>query len=155
MISESFTIRKYIAWYAFRILCHKKVYCLARFQDPVSWECTLPGMTSGSSIIIMYIAWYDFRILLHNNVYAWAPDSISLLGGVLECVSAPPGKTLQIWSLSSNDYHSKNRIEILCKNPVWMPRDLLSQPDFSRNFWDHRTLARMSTWTARTTSKLC
>ena len=36
MISVASAIRKYIAWYAFRILCHTKVYCLVCFQNPLS-----------------------------------------------------------------------------------------------------------------------
>ena len=42
MITGSSTIRKYVAWYEFRVLYHKKVY-----------------------------AWYDLRILCHKKVYAW------------------------------------------------------------------------------------
>ena len=47
---------------------------------------------------------------------------------------------------TSNDYDSNNCIEIQCKNPVQMPRDLLSWLDILGNFWTCRTLARMSTW---------
>ncbi len=68
MISGSTILRKYIAWYDFRILYPEKVCCLVRFQDPLSWKSILPGMISGSSAVSKYIAWYDFRILCHKTV---------------------------------------------------------------------------------------
>ena len=69
MMSGSSVIRKYIAWYDFKLLCCKKVYCLVWFQNPLSQDSILPGMISespvlrtympgmisGSSVIIMYI----------------------------------------------------------------------------------------------------
>ena len=67
------------------------------------------------------------------------------LGGVLERVSAPGQRKNKIWSICSNDYASKTRIEILCKKPVPMPQDVFSQADFFGNSWDDRTLAKMST----------
>ena len=62
MISESCMFRKCIAWYDFRVLNSKKVYCLVWFQDPLSSESI--------------------------NLSPW--PCISLVS-VLECVSTPPG----------------------------------------------------------------
>ncbi len=69
MISGSFNIRKYIAWYYFRILYHQKVHCLVLFQDPLPSTSILPGMISGPFTIIMYAAWYCFRILCRKKVH--------------------------------------------------------------------------------------
>ena len=161
MISRSFTIRKYIAWYDFKILCLEKVYCLVCFRDPLSWESILPGMLSGSFVIRKYIAWYEFRILFHKNVYPWVPDFVPDL--VPDFVpDLVPDFVPDLWVSynvflhllatfckydvpSSNDYASKNRLEILCKNPVRMPRYLFPRPDILAYFWNHRTLVRMST----------
>ena len=55
MISESFVFRKYTAWFAFRILCLQKVYCLVCFQDPLSSEIILPGMLSGFFVFRKYM----------------------------------------------------------------------------------------------------
>jgi hypothetical protein len=92
MISRSSVIRMYTAWYDFKILYHKNVYCLERFQDPLSWECILPGMISRPSVIRyilpgiiskslvirMYMNWYDFKILCHKNLYClvWFQDPL-------------------------------------------------------------------------------
>ena len=65
--------------------------------------------------------------------------------GVLECVFRPPGKIFKRRPSSQFDYHIKNRIEILCKEPVRMPRDLFFRSGTLRKSWNHRTLARMST----------
>ena len=37
--SASSVIRLYTAWYDFKILRHKHVYCLVWFQDPLLWGC--------------------------------------------------------------------------------------------------------------------
>jgi len=50
-----------------------------------------------------------------------------------------------IWTICSNDYASKTRIEILCKKAVPMPHDVFSEADFFGNSRDDGTLARMST----------
>ena len=65
--------------------------------------------------------------------------------GVLECVFRAPGKIFKRRLSSQFDYHIKNRIEILCKEPVRMPRDLFSRSGTLRKSWNHRTLARMAT----------
>ena len=44
-----------------------------------------------------------------------------------------------------NDYHGENRIEILCRTPVRMPRDLRPRPEIFVKSWNHRTLVRMFT----------
>ena len=40
-------------------------------------------------------------------------------------------------ALSPNDHDSKNRIKIMCKNPVRMPRHVFSRPDILRKSWNH------------------
>ncbi len=74
MISESFTIRKYMAWYDFRTLCHKKVvfpffYSVFFFFLFFCFLFYMPGMISGSCTVRKYTAWYDFRILYYKKVY--------------------------------------------------------------------------------------
>ena len=46
---------------------------------------------------------------------------------------------------SRNDYHYKNRIEILYKKTCCAAPRLLSRAGFLGNYWNHRTLTRMST----------
>ena len=47
---------------------------------------------------------------------------------------------------SSNDYHHKNRIEILYKKTCFAAPHLFSHADFFGNYWNYsRTLTRMST----------
>ena len=46
---------------------------------------------------------------------------------------------------SSNDYHHKNRIEILYKKTCFAAPHLFSDADFFGNYWNYRTLIRMST----------
>ena len=46
---------------------------------------------------------------------------------------------------SQFDYHSENRIEILCLYPCRTPQEVFSRPDSSRKSWTGRILARMST----------
>ena len=40
-----------------------------------------------------------------------------------------------------NDYHHKNRIEILCKKTCFTAPRFFSRADFSGNYWNYRTLA--------------
>ena len=54
-----------------------------------------------------------------------------------------------------NDYHYKDRIEILFINSCSKALYFFSQPDFSRQFWNYRTLTRMSTVRARATKYEC
>ena len=117
MISGSSVVRKYIAWYDFRILCHKTVH-----------------------------AWYDFRILCHKNVHTWIPEYVSLLWVSWNVFLHPLATFCKYGISSQNDYHSKNRVEIMCKNPVRMPRYLFPRPDILAYFWNHRTLVWMFTW---------
>ena len=85
MLSLSSVVRQFMAWYDFKVLYRKKVYCLVGFQSPVIirkyiarndfrifFFKTVYGLVqrriSGSSILIKYIAWYEFRILCHKKV---------------------------------------------------------------------------------------
>jgi len=52
----------------------------------------------------------------------------------------------KLWSICSNDYASKMRIEIMCKKMCCIAPQFFSQPDFLGNSSDDRTLARMSAW---------
>ena len=46
---------------------------------------------------------------------------------------------------SQNDYHSKYRLGILCREPVWMLRYLFPRPGILVISWKYRTLVWMST----------
>ena len=46
---------------------------------------------------------------------------------------------------SRNDYHYKNRIEILYKKTFFTAPHVYSRADFLGNYWNYRTLAWMST----------
>ena len=52
-----------------------------------------------------------------------------------------PAQKIDIWSICSNDYASKTRIEILRKNMCWIAPHRFSQLHFLGNSWDDRTLA--------------
>jgi len=69
--------------------------------------------------------------------------------GCVQCSSilGTQHKNIKIWSICSNDYASKTRIETLCKKMCCVAPHRFSQLHFLDDAWDDRTLARMSTRT--------
>ena len=65
---------------------------------------------------------------------------------LVTCVFLHPPANIYKYDLSnSTDYHSKNRVKILCKDLARMPLDLLPRPIVLGEFWNYRTLVSMFT----------
>ncbi len=72
MRSGSSVVRKYIAWHISRLRCCKKVYCLVRFQDPLSWEsnnlspwvCDSQKLSCWFLRMCFYTSWQHFANMI-------------------------------------------------------------------------------------------
>ena len=84
----------------------------------------MPGMISGSFGIRMYI----FEFLNLRLSY----------GCLRMCFYTSWQKTCKYDVSSSNDYDSKNHIDTLREDPVRISRYIVSGPDISMSFWNHR-----------------
>ena len=103
-------------------------------------------MDIGACILWIYSLFIDLRVpSKHPVVYELAAGALFFhkkhAPGFWKCILwmlsfsailGSPGKMFKIWSICSNDYASKTRIEILC---VLDCSPFLSQSDFLGNSW--------------------